>query len=107
MNFALFNNQHGTLVLQAVDANGNPQPLPSDLTVSSSSSSQLDVAPVTGTPGSFIVTAHEDGTPTLTATGTNAAGASISTQFNFTLTDPTVPNPAVGFTATLVDVANN
>lgn len=106
MNFSLFSNQHGTLVVVAVDGAGNPQPLPTDLTASSSNASILEAAP-TSTPGSFLITAHAvSAEQDITIQGTNSQGTVISTVFTFALTAAPV-DTATGFTATLINVTNN
>jgi hypothetical protein len=110
MNFTLQINQNGILVVQAVDGDTPPnvQPLPSDVAATGSDSS-IQVLAVPGTPGSFSITGKGVvGTPTVTVTGTNAAGTVISTTFTFNMV--AVPPPAdvaTGFTATLTNVQDN
>ena len=104
MDFTLVRNQHGTLVLVAVDALGAPGTLPPDTACVSSDPTIATVAPNPGFPEQFLVTGVTAGTVNITATGTNAAGVAISTVFTFLLT-AVVGNPVVGFTATLINVA--
>lgn len=110
MNFSLFDNQHGVLVPVAVDTNGNSNNVTaSGLTAASSDPTILVVAQDAGFSSDFDVTAQgKDGTCTITVSGTNASGAVIATPFVFTVTPAPPPvDLAVGFTATLINVANN
>lgn len=101
MNFTLVDNQHGTLVVAAVDASGAAAALPSDTAASSQDATILTVASNPGFPDQFQVAALKAGTTAVVVTGTNAAGAAISSTFTFAVTG----GPATGFTATLINVA--
>lgn len=106
MNFAILDNQNGIFTLTAVDAAQNPLSLPADTALVSANPAVLSVGAATS-PGVFPVKGlglGQDGTVILTASGTNAAGQSISTQFTFVVSSSDV---AVGFTATLTGVATN
>jgi hypothetical protein len=108
MNFTMFDNQHGVFVPVSVDANGDPAPA-TGVTLTSSDPTIITVeGPDAGISSDFDITCQgKDGTVTLTVAGTNANGQAISTAFTFVVSAPTVANPAVGFTATLINVANN
>lgn len=105
MNFSIFDNQNGQLVLVAVDGAVPPQPttLPADTNATSADPTIATCAAVSGFPGVFKITGVKAGTVNVVATGTNAAGVAISTTFVFTLSG----SAAVGFTATLQNVVNN
>lgn len=102
-SFGLQDNQHGTLVLTAVDASGAAAAFPGDTAASTSDPTVATVAANAGFPNQFIVTAVKAGNVNIVVTGTNAASQSISTTFAFAISG----GPAVGFTATLINVANN
>ena len=103
MNFTIVDNQNGTFIVQAVDAQGNVLTLPSDTACASSNAALLAVgAPLA--PGQFPVTAQgvgNDGTVTLTV---SSVLANVYTSFTFAITTSDV---VVGFTATLVNVTQN
>jgi hypothetical protein len=106
MNFSLQDNQHGTLILQPVDASGAPvtdtQALNSEVPVSSDPTI-MTATNITGFPGNVACQAVAPGNVTVTVTATNSAGATITTVFTFAVTG----GPAMGFTAQLVNVATN
>lgn len=102
-SFSLSDNQHGTLVIVAVDAALVATQLPVDTAAASSDPTVATVRPNPGFPDQFIVQAVKAGVVNIVIAGTNAAGATISTTFMFAITG----GPAVGFTATLINVASN
>lgn len=107
MSFSLLDNQHGVLVPIAVDTNGTPQPV-TGISAVASDPTILNVVPDVAFNTDFDVTAlGKDGTATVTVSGTNAAGAVISTVFVFIVTAPVPTDVATSFTATLINVANN
>jgi hypothetical protein len=102
MNFNLNANQHGTLVVQPIDAQGNPASA-TEIAGASDDPTVITVAPHAGFPNELIVTAQgKAGVNKVTVTGKDSNGNAISTVFNFTIADP-----AVGFSAQLINVANN
>ena len=102
--FTLFDNQNGILTLQgnsAADGTGTQTPLPPDLAVLSGNGGVLSVAPVSA-PGQFKITAVSPvpaGSPfnvDVTATGTNEAGATVTTVFTFAVSHGGVTLSFVG-----------
>ena len=100
MNFELQDNQNGTFTLTAVDASGAPASFPSDTTLTSSNTAVATATPNSGFPTQWIIKAVVAGLVNMVA---NSPSLNISTTFSFTITG----GPAVGFTATLTNVANN
>jgi hypothetical protein len=106
--FTLQSNQHGTLNTQAVQADLVTPAAISGQSAVSSDTTVLAVAPNPGFPDQFIVTAQgKAGAATITVTGLNGANHSVSTPFDFTVSQFVDPTLAVAFLATFTNVGNN
>jgi hypothetical protein len=102
MPFNMNANQHGTLVVQPIDALGNPAAA-TEIAGTSDDPSVIAVAPHVGFPNELVVTAQgKAGVNKVTVTGKDSNGNPISTVFTFSIADP-----AVAFSAQLINVANN
>lgn len=103
MTFTLFENQHGILQADPIDAGGAPSTVTGEAAVVDQPAT-LSIAPVAGQPNQFLVTAQgKAGSTFVTVSGVNSAGATVSTRFDFNIE----ATPAVGFTGQLLSVANN
>jgi hypothetical protein len=108
MNFTMVGNQHGLLTTTPVKADGVSPASVTNRTATSSDQTVLTVVQNSGFPDQFIVTAHAEGTATVRVEGRNIDGATVGTDFTFTLTAiPPSPDAAVGFIAELTGVVNN
>lgn len=106
--FNIFDNQHAVLVPTSVDASGNPAPATSVNVVSSDPTILKVLGQDAGVNSDWDLQCQGlDGTVTLTISGVNANGQAFSTDFTFAVSAAPVENPAVGFTATLINVGNN
>lgn len=106
--FTLVSNQHGTLNVQPVQADGVTPATATGFAAVSSDPTVLAVAGNAGFPDQFIVTAQgKAGAATITVSGTNAAGHQFSTAFDFSVAQFVDPTLATAFTATFTNVANN
>jgi hypothetical protein len=103
MTFQLFDNQHGTLVADAVDAGGNPSSVTAESAVSDNTA-VLTVQANVGFPDQFIVKAlGVPGVANVTVSGTNVSGNTVSTVFTFNVN----PTPATAFSGQLINVGTN
>jgi len=92
----------GGTCLEARDALGAAATA-TDITGTSDDPSVITVAPHPGFPNELVVTGQgKAGVNKITVAGKDSNGGDISTVFTFTIADP-----AVGFSAQLVNVANN
>jgi hypothetical protein len=103
-NFTMNVGQVGTMVVTAVAADGTTiKPLNSTL-AASSDPVLITIAPDPTTLGNFTVTALVAGSSNVTVAETNENGQQVTTQFAFTASAVTDPNPTTSFTATLTNV---
>lgn len=102
--FSLFSNQKATMVVQGVGSDGSVQPFVGAVSGTSDNIAVVTAQPNPGFPDQLGIIAQGAGTANVTVSGLNAEGTPISTVFPFTITAaPT--NPAVGFTATLINIS--
>lgn len=105
MNFSLLDDQNGVLVPVSVDADGHPQPV-TGISAVCSDPTILTVSPDVAFPTDFDIQAlGKDGTATVTVSGTNGAGAVVSTDAIFTVSPRIPTDVATGFTLSLINVS--